>query len=61
MSFKLYEIPGHVPTINDSVKAAFIHYTENVKDVEDVSQRQAESALERFCVLNPDYLIHTFF
>lgn len=61
MSFKLYEIPGHVPTVNDSVKTAFIHYTENVKDVEDVSRRQPESALEGFCALNPDYVIHTFF
>ena len=53
------EITGNVPTVNDLVKTAFIHYTEDVKDVEDVSGRQLETALAGFCALNPDYVIHT--
>ena len=51
------EIPGNVPTVNDLVKTAFIHYTEDIKDVEGVSGRKLETALEGFCALNPDYVI----
>ena len=55
------EIPAHVLTVFNWLKAAFINYTEDVKDVEDVDRRQEESAPEEFCALKLDYVIHTTF
>ena len=52
------ETPAHVSTVTDSLKAGFIDYTDDIKDVGNVSLRQVERVLEEFCELNWDYVIH---